>query len=114
MNSPRSSDPAQEFPVRQSLHLDVGFLIKQTAQLLVEPLLEARELGVAPGQGDVGQQLRPDLLIALQHGVVDQLGETAGLLTGKGRLKQENCIRQPSGHSWTAWTLSYQRNCRHF
>ena len=88
-NSPCSSHPAQQFSVRQSLHLDVGFLIKQTAQLLVQPLLKSRELGVPAGQSDVGQQLGPYLLIALQHGVVDELGQTAGLLTGKGRLKQQ-------------------------
>ena len=108
VNSPCSSDPAQEFPVRQSLHLDVCFLIEETAELLVEPLLEARELGVAPWEGDVGQQLRPHLLLALQHGVVDQLGETAGLLAGKGGLKQQHQTL------WTLSTLSYQRNCRHF
>ena len=73
MYLPSSSNPAQQFSVRQSLHFDGSFLIEQTGQFLVEPLLKPRELGVPAGESDVGQQLRPDGLLALEDGVVDKL-----------------------------------------
>ena len=86
MYLPRSSNPAQQFSVRQSLHFDGSFLIKETGQFLVEPLLEARELCVATREGDVGEELRPDGLLALEDRVVDELGQSARLLVSEARL----------------------------
>ena len=86
-NLPSSANPAEQFSIGQSLHFNGGLLVKQTGQFLVEPLLEARELGVAAGQSNVGEELRPHALLALEDGVVDELGEAAGLLVGEGRLQ---------------------------